>query len=154
MLAMSFANALHLLSAVVWVGGMFFAYMALRPAANMLDPEIKVPLWSRALDQFFPWVWGCIALLLITGYWMLFQRFGGFQQAPMYVHIMHAVGIGMFVIFFHVFFAPYRRIGRAVAQSDFALGVAHLAQIRRLVALNLLLGIVVVVVVGAGKYWL
>ena len=29
--------ALHILSAVVWVGGMFFAYMVLRPAAGRLE---------------------------------------------------------------------------------------------------------------------
>jgi uncharacterized membrane protein len=31
-LPMGIALALHVLSAVVWVGGMFFAYLCLRPA--------------------------------------------------------------------------------------------------------------------------
>ena len=36
---MAIAIPLHLLAAVIWVGGMFFAYMALRPvAASLLEP--------------------------------------------------------------------------------------------------------------------
>jgi uncharacterized membrane protein len=151
---LSIANALHLLAAVLWVGGMFFAYMALRPAAGGLDPAIKGPLWEHALRRFFPWVWVSILILLATGYWMLFDRFGGFAHAPLYVHIMHAVGLSMILLFFHVFFAPYRRLGRTNALKDFAASAKQLAQIRRMVAINLGLGIIVVLVVGAGRFWI
>ena len=45
---MAIAIALHLLAAVIWVGGMFFAYMALRPAAaSLLEPPLRLPLWSQ-----------------------------------------------------------------------------------------------------------
>src|SRR5437773_1376556 len=36
---------LHLLFAAIWVGGMFFAVLALRPAAFALDPAVRLPLW-------------------------------------------------------------------------------------------------------------
>lgn len=40
---MPLAITLHVLSAVVWVGGMFFAWMALRPvAASLLEPPPRV----------------------------------------------------------------------------------------------------------------
>ena len=40
--------ALHLLAAVVWVGGMFFAWMILRPAAvSALDAVAKAGLKPR-----------------------------------------------------------------------------------------------------------
>ena len=32
------ATALHVLAAVVWVGGMFFAYLVLRPAVGGIAP--------------------------------------------------------------------------------------------------------------------
>ena len=35
------AITLHLLAAVIWVGGMFFAYIAMRPAAQFLDPAMQ-----------------------------------------------------------------------------------------------------------------
>ena len=34
--------ALHILAAVVWVGGIFFAYMVLRPSAGPLEPPDAV----------------------------------------------------------------------------------------------------------------
>jgi uncharacterized membrane protein len=47
------ALILHALSAVVWVGGMFFAHQMLRPAAATLDPKPRFLLWSRVLGRFF-----------------------------------------------------------------------------------------------------
>ena len=32
------ALIVHILAAIVWVGGMFFAHQVLRPAAAMLEP--------------------------------------------------------------------------------------------------------------------
>ncbi len=61
-------QAIHGMAAVAWVGGIFFAYMALRPAANTtLEPAQRLQLWQSAYSHFFPWVWLMIALLLITG---------------------------------------------------------------------------------------
>src|SRR5690606_1619191 len=58
-LSMAVPLVLHILAAVIWVGGMFFAYMALRPAMGAtLDPESRPRLWLHTLDRFFRWVWG------------------------------------------------------------------------------------------------
>ncbi|HET7851434.1 MAG TPA: CopD family protein, partial [Methyloceanibacter sp.] len=133
--------ALHILSAVVWVGGMFFAYMVLRPAAGRLEQVERLALWHRVLGRFFPWVWACIVLLLISGYAMLFHSFGGFAAAPLYVNVMQGVGIVMMLLFLHLFFAPWRRFGRAVERKAFPEAAEGLAQIRRIVAINLTLGL-------------
>ena len=58
------ALILHILAAVVWVGGMFFAHQVLRPAAGALDPGPRLMLWERVLGRFFPWVIAAIVLLL------------------------------------------------------------------------------------------
>ena len=106
--------ALHLLSAVIWVGGMFFAYMALRPAAaKILEPPARLQLWVQVFKLFFLWVWLSIITLLITGYWMLFGVFGGFANAGMHIHIMNGAGLLMVLIYLHVFFAPYRKLRHA-----------------------------------------
>jgi len=150
---MSIAISLHALAAVIWVGGMFFAYMALRPvAASLLEPPLRLPLWSQTFARFFPWVWAAVLLLPLTGYWMILGPFNGFANAPVYVHIMHALGIAMIMIFLHVYFAPYRRLRRAVEARDYAAGGRQLGQIRRLIGVNLLLGIVTVVTAVAGRY--
>ena len=151
---MSIAISLHALAAVIWVGGMFFAYMALRPvAASLLEPPLRLPLWSQTFARFFPWVWAAVLLLPLTGYWMILGPFNGFANAPVYVHVMHALGITMIMIFLHVYFAPYRRLTRAVEARDYAAGGRQLGQIRRLIGINLVLGLVTVVTAVAGRYF-
>ena len=150
---MTVSIALHLLSAVIWVGGMFFAYMALRPAAaKILETPARLQLWVQVFKLFFLWVWLSIITLLITGYWMLFGVFGGFANAGMHIHIMNGAGLLMVLLYLHVFFAPYRKLRHAVVVQDFAEGGKQLARIRRLIALNLSLGVFVVVVASGGRY--
>lgn len=148
---MPIAITLHILAAVIWVGGMFFAYMVLRPAAGGLEPPQRLALWSHTFRRFFAWVWAAVFVLLITGYWMIFGGFG-FASVGAYVHTMQVIGIIMIHIFLHVFFAPYRRLNRAIAAGDFAAAGRHLAQIRMLVAINLGLGLVTIVVAAGGAF--
>lgn len=104
---MSIALALHVLAITVWVGGMFFAYMVLRPiAASQLQPPQRLPLWQGVFSRFFPWVWAAIALILASGYWMLFGPYGGMKNAPVFIHLMHTLGLVMMAIFLHVFSHP------------------------------------------------
>jgi uncharacterized membrane protein len=150
---MAVAVTLHILSAVIWVGGMFFAYVALRPvAATLLDPPTRLPLWSRTFAKFFPWVWMAVVILPLTGYWMMFQYMGGFAGARLHVHFMQAIGIVMIVIYLHVFFAPYARLKRAVAASDWPAGGKALGRIRMLIGLNLVLGLVTIAIAAGGRY--
>ena len=150
---MSLSIALHILAAVIWVGGMFFAYNALRPAAaQVLEPPLRLELWVQVFRRFFVWVWLSVAVILLTGYWMLFQYFGGFENAGMHIHIMHGVGILMVLIYMHVFFAPYRRLRQAVIVQDYPLGGAQLNMIRKLVGINTVLGLLVITVASAGRY--
>ena len=151
---MAVAITLHILAAVVWVGGMFFAYMALRPvAASLLEPPLRLTLWSQTFARFFVWVWIAIILLLGSGYWMVFAVFGGMAQVGTHIHIMQGLGIVMVLIYLHLFFAPYRRMNQALAQQDFKEAGRRLSQIRMIVATNLTLGLIVVTVASAGRYW-
>ena len=151
---MAVAIGLHTLSFVIWVGGMFFAYMALRPvAASLLEPPLRLTLWVKVFGRFFPWVWGSVILLLTTGLWMIFAVFGGFGSVGLYVHAMFGLGILMMLIFMHVYFAPYRRLRAAVADQDWSAGGRHLAQIRLLVGVNTALGLLVVLIGSAGRHF-
>lgn len=144
---------LHVLAAVVWVGGMFFAYMVLRPSAGPLEPPVRLALWRRVFGRFFPWAWASIALLLVSGYSMLFLHFGGFAGAGLHVQIMQGSGILMMLLFLHLFFGPWRRFGRAVEQKTFPEAAKALDQIRRIVAINLVLGLVTIAAGASGRFW-
>jgi uncharacterized membrane protein len=141
---------LHVLSVVVWVGGMFFAYMALRPvAASVLEPPQRLALWAGVFGRFFPWVWASVVLILASGLHML-MAFGG-TSAPHYAWTMLVLGVVMMAIFAHVFFAPYGRLKRAVGAQDWKVGGAALGQIRQLIGINLSLGLLTIAVVFLGR---
>jgi uncharacterized membrane protein len=147
---MQLSYLLHVLGIVVWVGGMFFAYMALRPvAASVLEPPQRLTLWAGVFDKFFPWVWASVVLILLSGLHML-MAFGG-MAAPHYAMTMLVLGVVMMLIFGHVFFAPYKKLKRAVVAQDWKAGGAALGQIRQLIGINLTIGLVTITVVFVGR---
>ena len=143
----------HALSAVVWVGGMYFAHQALRPAAVVLEPGPRLMLWARVLGRFFAWVIGAVVLLLVSGFAMVFDVFGGFGGLGLYIQLMMGIGIVMMLLFFHLYFAPWRRFQAAVGRQDWAEGGRQLGQIRTIVTVNLVLGLIVVAIGSSGRYW-
>jgi uncharacterized membrane protein len=145
--------ALHVLAAVVWVGGMFFAYMVLRQSAGPLESETRLTLWHRVFQRFFPWVWSSIVLLLASGYGMMFLYFGGFAGAALYIQVMQGIGIVMMLLFLHLFFVPWRRFSDAVEGKQLPEAVKQLDQIRRIVAVNLVLGLLTMIVGASGPFW-
>ena len=151
---MPIAITLHVLAAVIWVGGMFFAYVALRPAAAaMFELPQRAPLWSRVLVRFFPWVWAAVIVLPATGYWMILWVFEGFANVKLHVHIMQATGVAMILIFLYIYFSPYPRMKRALAADDFPAAGRELGRIRRLVGLNLVFGLITIADATGGAYW-
>ncbi|ARU31037.1 hypothetical protein CAP31_04630 [Sulfuriferula sp. AH1] len=146
---MILAKFLHVLSVVIWVGGMFFAYMALRPiAAERLEPPQRLSLWEGVFGRFFPWVWASVALILVSGLYMMAQL----GKPPVYVMLMFVLGVVMMLLFAHVFFAPFKRLKRAVVAQDWKAGGGALGQIRKLIAINLTLGLLTVTIATLGVY--
>ncbi|HUW98830.1 MAG TPA: CopD family protein [Acidiferrobacter sp.] len=146
----SFLIALHGLLAVIWVGGMFFAHVMLRPAAQTLEPSVRLPLWSRIFARFFPWVWAAVIILPASGYFIVATRFGGFANLPLYINIMQGIGIVMILLYLHIFFAPYQRLRRNVGTGDFGQAAKALGQIRQLVGINTILGFITIFVALVG----
>jgi uncharacterized membrane protein len=151
---MGFALALHVLSIAIWVGGMFFAYMILRPvAATELEPPLRLKLWRQVFSRFFPWVWIIIVIVPATGI-LLVKPHGGFAAAPLHIHIMTGLGTVMIMIFLHVFFAPFKRIKQRLDDNDIPGAAKQLNQIRMLVGTNTLIGVLTILTATAGKYYL
>jgi uncharacterized membrane protein len=147
---MKAAMFLHLIGAVVWIGGMFFAYFALRPAAAALEPTQRLPLWAETLGRFFRWVWISVTLVLGSGFYML-TAIAGVTRVPVNIHVMLYVGVLMTFIFAYVFLLPFAALKQAVAARDWGAGAAALATIRKAVAVNLALGLVNVAVATVGQ---
>lgn len=150
---MGLAIALHVLSSVIWVGGMFFAYMAMRPAViEVIVASQRGALWCQTLTRFFRWVWLSIVVLLVTGYWVIFKMFGDMAGAGWHIHSMQAVGLIMMLLFFYLYFAPFRRLKLAVVAQNPEKSGRQVGKIRLIVGINLILGLFVVAIGSAGRY--
>lgn len=150
---MGLALSLHVLTATVWVGGMFFALLCLRPATAQLDPAVRLTLWTGVLQRFLPWVLLAALVLLGTGFRMLGSyAIGGFKNAGLHIHLMLGLGVLMMLMALHVYFAPFRRLRRAVAGSHWTDAGRALRQIRIFIALNLVLGLLVIAIASGGRY--
>jgi uncharacterized membrane protein len=150
---MAIYKLIHMLAALVWVGGMFLAYVVLRPAAvEVLEPPQRLRLWDAVFRRFFRWVWGAVAVLLASGFYMIYL-YGGFANAPGHVHAMLAMGLLMMAIYGYVFFACYVPFRLLVAKQDWKGAGNMLGRIRKLIAVNLTLGLltVCVAVIGAAQ---
>ena len=145
---------LHLLAAAIWVGGMFFAYVCLRPAAvATLEPAQRLSLWSLTLFKFFNWVWLAVIILIITGHGMI-GVYGGMKVVGTHIHIMLATGYLMMLIYAHLFFSPFKKLKRAVAAEQWQEAGKFLSQIRLFVAINLGLGLFTLFIASGGKFLL
>jgi len=147
------ALVLHIFGAVVWVGGMFAAYMCLRPAAGPLDPPQRLRLWRAFFQKFFPWVWLSILLLLGGGYWIVFVTFGGMAGARLPVHLMQGLGWVMIALFLWLFHGPWLKFKRAVDAEDWPAAGANLNRMRQIISVNMPLGLVVAMIGASGRYW-
>lgn len=149
---MFIAITLHLLAAIIWVGGMFFAYMVLRPcAAHLLPPPARITLWHGCFERFFPWVWGCIATLAATGYWMVFNLYGDFGASSWQVKTMHLSGLMMIALFLYLYLSPYQRFKLQTAKQSYPEAGQSLAKIRTIIGINLIAGVFTSIIAAAGK---
>lgn len=148
---MKYAILLHLLGVVVWVGGMFFAYMALRPvAAQVLEPPQRLLLWAGTFRKFFPWVWVAVILILTSGL-ININEMGGLSSVPPYIHLMFTIGAVMMAVFVYIYFVPFPRLCRYVAAQEWKSGGNALAEIRRLIGFNLSIGLINIAVAIIGR---
>lgn len=149
-----FAVALlvHLLAAIIWIGGMFFALLCLRPSiAEVLEPPLAGKLLAASLKRFFSWVWAAVAALLISGFTMVFERYD-LSASPLWLYIMIALGLLMMMLFGHLYFAPFRRLTGALESGAKEVVPQAIGSIRKIVTINLALGLILVTVVSLGRY--
>ena len=141
------SKLLHLIAAIVWMGGMTFMLIALRPATlAVMDAQPRARLMDQVWQRFFAAVLIAIVVLLAAGGYM----FGGAMKAareatghavvPLGWTIMTALGSLMFLIFGHIYFAGFKKFRRAVAGMQWPVAAKAAEQIHLLVVVNFVLG--------------
>lgn len=137
-------KALHLLCAVLWVGGMFFAYVVLRPSMAAIEAPQRMLLHTRVFGKFFLVIWHAMPVILLSGFAMLGLRWD-MATAPWQINAMMGLGLLMSAVFLVIFFGPYRQFRRTTDRNRMT---SRLDSIRKLIGLNLILGLITVIVAG------
>jgi uncharacterized membrane protein len=140
----------HVLSILVWVGGMVFAHFFLRPAVAALQPPERLRLMHDVLGRFFKVVLWLSTWAVVSGLWMIGRvakesvQGGGSFHMPLSWTVMATLGVVMWLIFGHIRFALYKRLSRSVEAAEWPQAANALASIRQWVTVNMVLGLVTV----------
>jgi uncharacterized membrane protein len=148
-LSLAIALFLHEVATVVWIGGMFFAHFALRPTLKQsLEPPARIAVALGVFRRFFPLVWVSIATLWLTGIWVSILVFK--EKVGLHVVIMAAIAFLMTLVFVYLFVMPYRKMRIAVEYENWRWASVKFSNIRKLMFLNLMLGMLTIAVAVAG----
>lgn len=137
----------HLVAAILWMGGMAFMLLALRPAAlAVMDPQSRARLMGAVWQRFFLIVIVSIVALFTTGTNLYTTAFRAAKAAtgsgsvPLGWNLMLVIGIVMMLIFGHIYFAGFGKFKRAVAAAEWPVAAKAAAQVQTLVMANFVLG--------------
>lgn len=144
--------ALHVLGAVLWVGGMGFALLAMRPALAQLEPPARLAVHEGAQRRFFLIVWHAMPVSVLTGLALMFFWYGGFKGSGWHIHTMFLTGLVMAAVFAALFLGPWRAFRAARAAGDLPGAAANAEKVRRLVLVNFALGLLTVAVAAWGRF--
>lgn len=138
---------LHLVAAILWMGGMGFMLLALRPAAlDIFQPPERMMLMGAAWKRFFPVVLVSIVVLFTTGTNMYNTSFRAIKAAtgqgsvPLGWNLMLVLGLVMMAIFAHTYWGLYAKFKRAMAALDWSLAGKFASQVHTRMVVNFVLG--------------
>ena len=133
---------IHVISAVIVVGGTIFVRFVLAPAGATLPEEVHEQLRSRLMPRWRKIVHACIGLLLLTGGVNLFVAISNHVKPMPY----HAIFFVKFLMALAVFFL-------AIALTGTSPGFASLRAARKKwLAVMAVLGVLVIMLSGVLKF--
>ncbi len=146
------STVLHAFAAFIWFGILLISGAMLPTVLATVSSTERLKGWHRFLGIAFPWILGAIVIVLLSGYHMMFAYFGGFK-APLYIGLMHGGGLLTMAAFLHIYFTPYKRFCRAVANESWELAERQFQQMYKLMLVNALLVAAISAIGLAGPRW-
>jgi uncharacterized membrane protein len=136
---------LHVIAAVIWVGGMIAIRFAVHYSMqDVTDPKIKLGRTLELLRRFFNMVIPSILLLLITAVIMIIGL--NLKGTPVYslVLIKEAIWTVMTIVFIYIYIKR-NKAAKAFEAGELPVAKAHLTPLASyLIPLNIVLGIVAI----------
>jgi len=136
---------LHVISAVLWVGGMIAIRFAVHYSIqNIVEPKIKIERTLENLKRFFNMVIPAIAILLITAIVLILSL--GFKGTPLYSFVIAKEAIWtIMTIVFIIIYIKRNKAEKAFIEGDFLGAKNNLSPIAKYyIPLNIILGIMAI----------
>ncbi|MDR0564937.1 MAG: hypothetical protein LBG78_08410 [Azoarcus sp.] len=103
---------LHLTGITFWVGGMVFIRVCL------VSSTLTTSQWAEILGNFFSLSWVSVALIVISGGFMLILR--GLSQAPLAWLLMSFFGTVMIAVYASLWLGPWAALRSALMRGELA----------------------------------
>lgn len=96
-----FVHFIHLLAAVIWIGGTFFIGMVLIPTLRRaLNEQERMRMILNLGRKFRPFAWGSLTLLWLTGFIKLFTLTGFHNFVTFFTYPYgHILGLKIILVF-------------------------------------------------------
>ena len=146
---------LHILAAVIWIGGMLFLSLIAVPVLRQVDsPLLRRDLFRAMAQRFRALVWLCIGILLLTGFGNV-VFYGTAAAGSPYMKVLHIkLGLVAVLVLLGLLhdFVIGPRAGRALSRDGLPPTGTDLLMVTLapwVGRLNLLLGIIILVPAAA-----
>ena len=136
---------LHVISAVIWVGGMIAIRFAVHYSMqNIEEPKIKLARTLELLKRFFSMVIPAILTLLITAIIMIIAL--GFKESELYnVVIIKEIIWSIMTFIFLIVYIKRNKAQKAFDSGDFASAKNNLLPIATyFIPVNIVLGLIAI----------
>ncbi len=101
-----FVDFLHLMAAIIWIGGMIYISFILMPRLKLVGPQERGKLMNAVGKAFSITAWVCIIILILTGLYktpasLLFDVESRFGTMLLIKHILILIAIiaGLVIVF-------------------------------------------------------
>ena len=144
-------RTVHVISIIVWIGGMYFAHFFLRPSLSVLEPAQRLKLMHAVLGRFFAAVIVASLAAIGSGVWMIgrmakiVSQTGGNFSMPWTWAVMSGLGILMLAIFFYIRLVLFKSLTTSVQSDAWQEAGVHLGRIRHWVAVNMMIGTAIII---------
>jgi len=146
---------LHILAAVIWIGGMLFLSLVAVPVLRQVDsPLLRADLFRKMAWRFRRLVWICLAVLILTGT-VNVAYYGDTTQGSPYLKVL-GIKLGLVAVLVAMGVAHDFIIGPRAARAQSRDGLLPtgtdllMVQLAPWVGrLNLLLGVIILVLAAA-----
>ncbi len=136
---------LHVLSAIIWVGGMIAIRFAVHYSMQEIEePKIKLGRTLESLRRFFNMVIPSIILLLLTAIIMIIAL--GFKGTPLYSFVIaKEIVWTIMTIIFVIIFIKRKQAQKAFDEGNLAIAKEKLQPIANfLIPTNIILGLIAI----------